>query len=93
MPYKDRAKQLEYLRKYNKTYQSNRYEAAKMEYIKYLGGKCVKCGSESNLEFDHIDPSTKDFSIMRLWHCKNVYAELDKCQLLCNKCHKEKHRR
>lgn len=51
------------------------------------------CGSSSDLEFDHIDPSTKIFSLMgKKWSvAKEVWLEeLAKCQLLCNSCHKEK---
>jgi hypothetical protein len=28
-----------------------------------LGGCCVRCGATQDLEFDHIDPSTKVFAI------------------------------
>jgi len=28
-----------------------------------LGGRCVRCGATEDLEFDHIDPSTKRFTI------------------------------
>ena len=27
----------------------------------HLGGKCVMCGTTENLQFDHIDASTKSF--------------------------------
>ncbi len=60
---------------------------------KYLGGKCVKCGSISNLEFDHINPNTKSFVLSRLWSIKDkvkLQIEIDKCQLLCKVCHKIK---
>jgi len=69
------------------------YQKAKVEFIKYLGGQCVACGSVENLEFDHIDWRTKEFTIAAKWGMKDkakLFAELDKCQLLCKICHKVK---
>jgi hypothetical protein len=54
-----------------------------------LGGKCARCGTTENLEFDHIDPSTKVFAISaelsRAWAA--LVQEASKCQLLCKPCH------
>lgn len=58
----------------------------------HLGGKCVVCGATDNLEIDHIDPSQKSFNptaLRRPWD--KTVAELAKCQLLCEACHKAKH--
>jgi len=69
------------------------YRAKKRIYAKQkLGGCCSKCGSTENLEFDHIDRSTKVNGIASLLtnSKKDLEAELNKCQLLCKSCHKQK---
>lgn len=69
------------------------YRAKRRKYaINKLGGKCNVCGSTEQLEFDHIDPTTKISTIAKIWTAsKEVFEEeLNKCQLLCKKCHKEK---
>ena len=59
-----------------------------------LGGECVGCGTTHNLQFDHIDRSTKSFNITKCidkkWEL--VLAETDKCRLLCKSCHNIKTR-
>ncbi len=63
--------------------------------LNYLGGKCVKCNAKEDLEFDHIDPNSVEFRIgCSLEHgMDRLINELDKCQLLCFKCHWAKTRR
>ena len=63
----------------------------KLAYEK-LGGKCAKCGEVGGLEFDHIDPTTKMYSIAAIWTAsKTIFeSEITKCQLLCIDCHKNK---
>jgi len=60
--------------------------------LEYLGGKCVKCGTTERLEFDHIDRTTKKYTITPKLSYKfdNIKEELDKCQLLCAPCHLDK---
>jgi len=63
--------------------------------VERLGGKCVECGTTHLLEFDHIDPLKKSFTIAQKMTAKIevLYEEVDKCQLLCRYCHYEKTRR
>ncbi len=55
-----------------------------------MGGKCVECGSTELLQFDHINPLEKSFTITSNFHRKDLDEELAKCQLLCWDCHMEK---
>jgi hypothetical protein len=65
--------------------------------VEYKGGKCEKCGYNKfigALEFHHLDPKEKDFSISdsgstRSW--ERLKKELDKCIIVCSNCHKEIH--
>lgn len=69
------------------------YMAYRSRAIAHLGGRCVRCGSEDDLEFDHVDPSKKSYSLMGRWShgWEANLEELNKCQLLCESCHKDKH--
>ena len=65
--------------------------------VDYKGGKCKCCGYnnyQGALEFHHLDPNGKDFSIGQKGHCRSwekVKVELDKCVLVCANCHREIH--
>lgn len=69
----------------------------KQKCIDYKGGKCVCCGySKCNnaLEFHHLDPLEKDFSISSARFTTfdtRVINELNKCTLVCRNCHAEIH--
>lgn len=71
-----------------KEYRKNR----RLHLIERLGGKCVECGTTKRLQFDHIDPLEKSFDISRKITAplEMLYPEIDKCQLLCSKCHLNK---
>lgn len=75
-------------RLYTNKYRANRRKEA----ISLLGNQCVECGSDTNLEFDHINPATKKANISSLLTSskENFFSELSKCQLLCGNCHKRK---
>jgi len=69
-------------------------------YIEYAGGKCVKCGYNkclAALEFHHLDPIQKDFTIASITHhtsqktIDKVKHEINKCILVCANCHRETH--
>jgi len=63
--------------------------------VAYLGGKCTKCGYDrclAALGFHHRDPNEKDFQIGKVTRCwDKIRVELDKCELLCVRCHLELH--
>lgn len=78
---------------YMNEYMIKRHHTRKENCIRQLGGKCSKCGSDKNLEFDHIDPKSKSFTIGKAIVSvseEKLQQELKKCQLLCKKCHEEK---
>jgi len=84
VPIKDPERRKENRRKKHKEY---------MNYaIEKLGGKCVKCNSQENLELDHIDPKTKIAKICAVIrnYPNKLEEELVKCQVLCKLCHREK---
>jgi len=80
MPYKDPDTQ----REYNRLWVKQRKE----EFFKEKS--CAKCGSKDSLELDHIDPSQKISHSIWSWSKVKRDVELEKCQVLCNPCHKEK---
>ena len=62
---------------------------------KARGGKCIKCGYDrcmKALEFHHLDPSQKDFTISNdHFRLQEAINESKKCILICSNCHKELH--
>lgn len=59
------------------------------------GGKCERCGYDKYLgalEFHHLDPSKKEFTIgNRDFKLQDCIEESKKCILICSNCHKELH--
>jgi hypothetical protein len=59
----------------------------------YLGGKCVRCKYHECIEaldFHHIDPKEKGFTISQKWQSLDrCIEECKKCVLLCSNCHRE----
>jgi ribosomal protein S25 len=73
-------------REYQRKWVANRRAAG----IEYLGGSCIVCGTTKNLNVDHKDPSTKVDHRIWSWSWDRALQELDKCQLFCEKHHREK---
>ncbi len=84
--YKDKAKA------YSREYRKNTYKFL-MEYAK---DGCVLCSEKEFccLEFDHLDRSTKTFSIFEMisngFSLEKIKTELTKCQILCANCHRKR---
>ena len=85
MPYKDYEQFKAKLRQ--------RHADRRAWFIDLLGGKCNHCGVTEKLEFDHVDPTTKVFTISTRLANRSKAAlatEIVKCQLLCFDCHRLK---
>lgn len=67
-----------------------RYHRIREWAVALLGGVCVECGTDEDLHFDHIDPTTKEAHLTDLFKSgsrERIDRELAKCQLLCRSCH------
>ena len=82
VPYSDPARQREYQAKW--------VQEVRRAAIAARGGRCVQCGSPHGLQFDHKDPGRKVSHRIWSWKPARRDAELAKCQLLCEDCHKLK---
>ena len=71
-------------------YQRDKRHRRKEWAIKLMGEKCLKCGSVDRLEFHHT--RDKLFDISKILHrsIAAIISELEKCELLCRRCHDEK---
>jgi len=92
---KIREKKAEYYKLNNEKIREEKREQHKEKKaicLEYLGGKCVKCGTTHNLQFDHIKREGKKYNIASIlsYNFDNIKEELDKCQLLCVPCHLDK---
>lgn len=74
-----------------------RQRLLKIQLVNLKGGCCERCGYNKYigaLEFHHLDPTKKDFTIahLKLTTLNNkIKQELDKCILVCSNCHREIH--
>jgi DNA-binding CsgD family transcriptional regulator len=68
---------------------------AKLRLVEAAGGVCVLCGYDrypGALQFHHLDPGQKEFAISRQGVTRSfeeLWAEAEKCVLLCANCHAE----
>jgi hypothetical protein len=84
-------------RRYHELFKPQRMERKKRLIIE-MGGQCVRCGynkSAAALDFDHVDPKTKQPTISHLlavhqpWAWEMARVEARKCRLICSNCHRE----
>lgn len=78
-------KNIEDRRRYQREWQAKR----RSDWIDSRG-PCAVCGSNENLEVDHINPATKLDHRVWNWAEPRRLKELAKCQILCSDHHKEK---
>lgn len=66
----------------------------KWVYDYLLAHPCEYCGESDPacLEFDHIDPSTKEYNVSRMAHTSMelLLKEMAKCRILCANCHRKR---
>lgn len=69
----------------------------KWRLVEYAGGKCQKCGYKKKIPgayaFHHKDPDEKDLGLAKNYgkSIETLRREVDKCDLLCVRCHAEVH--
>ncbi len=57
--------------------------------------KCARCPESDSrcLDFHHIDPTTKEFTVSQMIHGghspKSILREIEKCIVLCANCHRK----
>ena len=69
------------------------YADFRFKCFQILGWECAICGSEKDLEIDHIKWQDKSFDISKRYAPKwwpMIVEELKKCQTLCWNCHRKK---
>ena len=83
-----------YCQSCEKNYAQERYDARRSFINNYkLELGCQSCGYNEHpvaLEFDHLDPSTKKYSIgsqLMSMSWKAIHEEISKCRVLCANCH------
>lgn len=76
--------------------EQEKYGKTKEKIIKYKEEHpCQKCGCNKHylIDFHHIDPKQKDYTISTNTHAKfeTLLKEIEKCISLCSNCHREFH--
>jgi len=75
-------------------YFNERRKNRRAKFLTLLGGKCERCGSKDDLQFDHKRPKKKEFRIAdRIDAPEDILLkEVMKCILMCAPCHRDKTR-
>lgn len=78
-----------------RAYDNARYQVRREEILNLLGGVCIDCCTDDDLQIDHVDASAKTFDISRRWTApwEVLLVELAKCVLRCGGCHRKKTQR
>lgn len=76
-------KDLESKRKYQREWVA----ARRAEFFE--GKSCANCNSTNRLELHHLNPEEKIGHAIFSWSKERRDIEIAKCQILCNKCHRE----
>ena len=97
MPYCFEKSNYKDIDKYNE-YRKNDKKKWKKKLTEYLESKkkpCLFCNSTEKIEFHHINPVEKEYTVTALVSCsyKRIDEEVSKCWCLCHSCHKKLHRR
>lgn len=76
----------------------NEYKTAMLEWVSNMKKEsgCKICGTIEQLEYHHIDPSSKimEISVMvaKLKNRNEILEEIKKCEVLCSPCHRYTHK-
>lgn len=81
MPYADPEQQARYQREW----------IAKRRADWFAGRACIDCGATSDLVVDHRDPKEKVDHKVWSWREDRREAELAKCDVRCDSCHRKRH--
>ncbi len=67
----------------------------KLAMVRAKGGRCERCGWSGNpvaFDFHHVDPSLEEVSLNMATQSRvTMLKELEKCILLCTRCHRLEH--
>lgn len=63
------------------------------DYVNSFKSSCFVCNENhiATLDFHHIDPLQKEFTVSRMYSMKKAKDEIDKCVVLCSNCHRKFH--